>query len=124
VGKTEPILFDKVYTFRHVYFQTGEAVLNDEAKEELNQLVDILEKNSKLTIAVSGHTDNMGDSRSNLELSRLRAEAVISYLAAKGIATSRLSAKGYGSSKPLASNDTSEGRELNRRVEYILQGNK
>jgi outer membrane protein OmpA-like peptidoglycan-associated protein len=66
----------------------------------------------------------MGDSRSNLELSRLRAEAVISYLAAKGIATSRLSAKGYGSSKPLASNDTSEGRELNRRVEYILQGNK
>jgi outer membrane protein OmpA-like peptidoglycan-associated protein len=120
-GKTEPILFNKVYTFKHVYFQTGEAVLNVEAQEELNQLVELLQKNSALSISVSGHTDNTGNSADNIKLSQLRAETVIKYLADKGIAADRLRAKGYGSSKPIATNTTVEGREINRRVEFILQ---
>jgi outer membrane protein OmpA-like peptidoglycan-associated protein len=108
--------------FRYVYFETGKARLKPESTAELDQLLSLLEQNAELHIIVSGHTDNTGDEKSNVRLSQQRAEAVIEYLAEKGIAKHRLSAKGYGSSKPVTSNATQEGRDQNRRVEFVITG--
>ncbi len=115
---------NKVYTLKHVYFESGKARLNTDSQKELDQIVEVLQNNPALTITVSGHTDNTGDESNNLELSQRRAEAVINYLSAKGISTNRLIAKGYGSAKPLTANDTEQGRESNRRVEFVIQASK
>jgi outer membrane protein OmpA-like peptidoglycan-associated protein len=72
-----------------------------------------------MKVEISAHTDNRGSDAYNLQLSQKRAESVVNYLISKGIAANRIIAKGYGESKPLASNDDeAEGRELNRRVEF------
>ncbi|QHT70993.1 OmpA family protein [Rhodocytophaga rosea] len=111
---------NQTQVFRYVYFETGKARLKPESTAELDQLLSLLEQNSKLKIIVSGHTDNTGDKKSNVKLSQLRADAVIEYLAEKGIAKHRLSAKGYGSSRPVTSNASQEGRNQNRRVEFLI----
>jgi OOP family OmpA-OmpF porin len=71
-------------------------------------------------IEVAGHTDASGGAARNRELSRQRAESVRQYLISKSIAKARLQAKGYGPDKPIAGNDTPEGREANRRVEFVI----
>jgi outer membrane protein OmpA-like peptidoglycan-associated protein len=111
---------NKTQILRYVYFETGKARLKPESTAELDQLLSLLEQNPELKIVVSGHTDNTGDEKANLRLSQLRAEAVTDYLSNKGIAKDRLSARGYGSSKPVTSNDTEEGRNQNRRVEFVI----
>jgi OmpA-OmpF porin, OOP family len=73
-----------------------------------------------MSIEISGHTDNIGVDAANLKLSDDRAKSVVEYLTGKGVATSRFSAKGYGETKPVVTNDTEEGRALNRRVEFII----
>lgn len=107
---------------RNVFFNTASAQLRDESKIELNKLVEFLEKNSTVSIELSGHTDNVGDDRSNQVLSENRAKAVMEYLINKGISESRLTSKGYGETKPIASNDTEEGRQQNRRTEFRITG--
>ena len=77
----------------------------------------------KLKIEISGHTDNTGSATLNETLSQERAEAVVNYLKAKGIAATRMTAKGYGMLKPVASNATESGRQLNRRTEFEIVGN-
>jgi outer membrane protein OmpA-like peptidoglycan-associated protein len=69
---------------------------------------------------VEGHTDNIGKEELNIKLSQQRAEAIVSYLTEKGIDPSRLKAKGYGFSKPIADNNTEEGRAMNRRTEIKI----
>ncbi|WP_300664794.1 OmpA family protein, partial [Fluviicola sp.] len=76
-----------------------------------------------LKIEISGHTDNTGSASLNEVLSQQRAEAVVSYLAQKGIAASRMTAKGYGSSKPIASNNSEDGKQQNRRTEFEIKAN-
>jgi outer membrane protein OmpA-like peptidoglycan-associated protein len=76
-----------------------------------------------LKIEISGHTDNTGSATINETLSQSRAEAVVTYLSSKGIQSARLTAKGYGSSKPVATNTTDEGRQQNRRTEFEIKGN-
>jgi OOP family OmpA-OmpF porin len=71
-------------------------------------------------VRVEGHTDNQGNAKANTSLSALRASAVRSYLVSKGVDSSRLDAEGYGPDKPIASNNTAKGREINRRVEFII----
>lgn len=119
VANPEPDL-NHTQILQHVYFETGKANLKPESSTELDELLDKLQKHPAWHITVSGHTDNIGDENINLDLSRRRAEAVIEYLAAKGISRNRLAAKGYGSSTPVASNDTKEGRNRNRRVEFTI----
>lgn len=111
---------NKTYRLKHVLFWTGKAELSIEAEKELARLAEHLDNNPQLTISISGHTDNVGEEKANLALSQGRAEVVSRYLIEKGIAQRRIQAKGYGSSKPLAENDTQEGRESNRRVEFVL----
>ena len=76
-----------------------------------------------LKIEISGHTDNTGSASLNDKLSQERAEAVVNYLKSKGVAANRMTAKGYGSSKPIASNATASGRQENRRTEFEIKGN-
>ena len=74
----------------------------------------------KMRLEIHGHTDNVGEDEYNMKLSERRASAVVNYLIQNGISSSRLEYKGFGSSKPIASNDTEEGRQENRRVEVYI----
>ena len=85
----------------------------------LDNIINILKKTPGLKIRVEGHTDNIGSKKYNLELSEKRAEAIKAYLVGKGIEKSRITSIGHGLSKPIADNDTKEGRALNRRAELI-----
>ncbi len=104
----------------NIFFPSGSYKLTFSSYSELNRLARMLQKYPQLTIEIAGHTDNIGDPNANLMLSKQRAEAVSSYLKSKQIATSRLRAKGYGSSKPVVSNSTEKGRQQNRRIEFKI----
>ena len=87
---------------------------------ELDNLAQYLKENTETIISISGHTDNTGTEEHNLQLSEARAKAVADYLAAKNLDKARISFKGFGSSVPITSNETEEGRKQNRRVDFIL----
>lgn len=96
----------------------------DEASQQYlrSQIVPFLKEASSLRLMISGHTDNVGDSQQNLQLSIARAKAVVDLLVSAGISSSRLRYNGYGDSQPIASNGTWEGRKRNRRVEFEIVG--
>ena len=87
---------------------------------ELDKVVDFLNNNSSVEIEIAGHTDSKGSDDYNLNLSQGRAQAVVDYLIGQGIDEYRLVAKGYGETVPLETNDTDEGRAVNRRVEFTV----
>ncbi|MFM2268815.1 MAG: hypothetical protein RL757_2256 [Bacteroidota bacterium] len=105
---------------RNVFFETGSAALRPESETELMQLKDLLEKNPTIRIRIQGHTDNVGSASSNLALSQARAKSVNDFLIGKGISSSRLAAKGFGETQPVATNDNPEGRQQNRRTEFVV----
>ncbi|MFI5203675.1 MAG: OmpA family protein, partial [Flavobacteriales bacterium] len=113
VNDTTPILLD------NVFFDTDKFDLRPESYVELDKLVFLLKRNDKTKIELHGHTDNVGDKKHNLTLSLNRAKAVMNYLVTKGIDAKRLSAKGFGDTRPKVANDTPENRQINRRTEYI-----
>lgn len=100
-----------------VNFLTGTASLTTDARLTLDSVVDTLKASPAVKVEIGGHTDSKGTPEANDSLSESRAKSVMAYLAGKGVEADRMTAKGYGSSAPLADNDTAEGRELNRRVE-------
>ncbi len=108
---------------RNIYFDYDKATFKTESYSDLNKLEAMMRQNSNIHVEISGHTDSFGHWQYNRTLSQKRAEAVKDFLTKKGIDPRRIKAVGYGESKPLASNDDeSEGRELNRRVEFkVLQ---
>lgn len=108
---------------RNIFFDHGKATLRAESNAELDRLVKLMQDVPSLKIEISGHTDNTGSASINEVLSQQRADAVITYLKSKGIAAARLTAKGYGSSLPIAPNTTDEGRQQNRRTEFEIKGN-
>ncbi len=101
-----------------VLFDFDKADLKSSAYPILDEAVTVLEKNPGLNIEIQGYTDSTGAEDYNLKLSQRRAESVMAFLVNRGIDPGRLSAKGYGSANPVASNDTAEGRAKNRRVEF------
>ncbi len=103
--------------FDHLEFETGKAIIADGSYESLNNLVELLLKKTDWKLSVEGHTDNVGKAASNLILSKKRAEAVKFYLVQRGVGESRVVVKYFGQSKPIADNETEEGRQKNRRVE-------
>jgi len=112
----------KTFTLKNVFFDTGKATLRVESNKELDDLVDFMSHQKAIVIEVGGYTDNVGSDADNLKLSQARAEAVRTYLVKKGIGQDRIQAKGYGSADPVASNDTPEGKQQNRRTEvHILK---
>ena len=105
---------------RNVFFNTASHELLPASKSELKRLIDLLITNKTLFIELEGHTDNVGSEEMNLGLSERRANEVYTYLVGKGIEASRMAFKGYGYSRPISSNETPEGRALNRRTEFKI----
>ena len=114
-----PELKDFNFQAKNVQFNTASDVLTSVAITELNKLSKILNEHPTINIMIEGHTDNVGDATRNLNLSQRRADAVRNYLISKGgIAASRMQAKGFGSSQPIANNAIPTGKIANRRVEF------
>ena len=109
-----------VIMLNRVLFTLNSADLKPEAAQQLDQVVAGLKSQPTVTLEVGGHTCNIGTESYNLGLSRRRASAVRDYLTAHGIDGSRLTAEGYGEYSPIASNETEEGRQQNRRVEFRI----
>ena len=103
----------------YINFDTGKSIIRDESKPIIEQIVQMMKSNPELKIGVEGHTDNVGSPESNKTLSEARAKSVVSAIAAQGIPADRLSPAGFGQDKPVADNNTEEGRAKNRRVELI-----
>ena len=104
----------------NVTFKTNSADINASFYQVLNSVALVLKEFDKTVVDIAGHADSTGADDKNLELSQRRAGSVSSYLGAQGINAQRLIAVGYGEARPIASNDTAEGRALNRRVEITL----
>ncbi len=103
-----------------VQFESGSDRLKNTSTEKLDELVAILEQHPYYHLEISGHTDSRGNDAANLRLSKARAEACYNYLESKGVDVGRLQHEGYGETKPIASNATTEGRRKNRRVNFDL----
>ncbi len=116
----EPIEVGTTVVLENIYFDFNKTTLKSESFVELNKVVNFLNDNPTLQIEISGHTDAVGTDKYNEDLSQGRAESVVQYLIENGIGTNRLVAKGYGESKPIATNETDEGRAQNRRVEFTV----
>ena len=110
----------KVFTLNNVFFDSGKSTLRAESNHELNQLAEYMNIKKTLVIEIAGHTDNVGAADANQKLSEERADAVKQYLAKKGIDPSRVTAKGYGDTQPVADNGTAGGRQKNRRTEVHI----
>lgn len=114
----EAIEKDRIEVLNNIFFNTGAFTLDDKSKVELDLMVDFLKNNKQIGIEISGHTDDVGTDQVNLELSKKRAQSVMSYLQQSGIEAARLTAKGYGETRPVAKNDSEENRQKNRRIEW------
>ncbi len=113
----------RVFTLDNVYFETGKPDLTQASYIELNQLFDFMKIHKNAIIEIAGHTDNVGEDEANLVLSQKRAESVRNFLISKGIDKTRVSAKGYGETQAVATNETPEGRQSNRRTEVRILKN-
>ncbi len=112
--KREPVVL------HNVFFASGAAELLPESMYELKKLLDLLRTNETLSMEIHGHTDDVGTDEDNRVLSEARAKAVYDYLIDRGVDTSRLGYQGFGESRPTAPNDTEEGRQKNRRTEFVI----
>ncbi len=108
------------YALQAVQFETGKAVLKEDSKVVLDQVIDVMRRYPDFRLEIIGHTDDVGSEINNLKLSQRRAKACYDYLLSKGISADTMNSGGFGESNPIAPNDTKEGRSLNRRVEFIL----
>ena len=112
----------KSISLQNIFFDYKKTNIISDSEVELNRIVKLMKKYISLRIEVQGHTDNVGGKEYNQNLSLRRAESVMHYIVSKGIAKSRISASGFGFSRPLSTNDTEKGRKKNRRSEIIIIG--
>jgi|GEM_PF-2066294 len=123
IKKPKPKVEEKVVVetqsivLNNIFYDFDKATLRPESDPELEKVYAFLSQYPELKVELSGHTDALGSDKYNEKLSRKRAQTVVTYMINKGIAKDRIVAKGYGESKPIASNDTDEGRQINRRTE-------
>jgi flagellar motor protein MotB len=117
-----PIRVGEVMVMRNIFFETAKYELKPESIVELSKLLELLKFNPTMVIEVGGHTDNVGTSDYNLDLSENRAKSVAHYLTEQGIGPERIKWKGYGFSKPIGDNATEDGRAQNRRTEIRVVG--
>ncbi|MCE6990575.1 OmpA family protein [Dyadobacter sp. CY323] len=118
--KLIPIEEGQIVRLNNIFFATGKSTLNSESFPELNRIAISMTENKTLAIELGGHTDNTGSAEFNLKLSQDRADTVREYLIGKGIEPDRVGSKGYGETIPVAKNDTPEGQQQNRRVEFKI----
>ena len=106
----------------NIRFESGQSVFTEKSKKTIQQIADLLDEHKNVQIEISGHTDSSGNAKRNLQLSQNRVNAVKKSLMEYHIEATRLKAIGYGSTKPLVSNDTKKNRQINRRVEFKIIG--
>jgi outer membrane protein OmpA-like peptidoglycan-associated protein len=119
IGEGIKITFDS-----GILFDVNKADLRPAAQTNLQNLATILNKYPDTDVLVEGHTDSTGSEEWNLELSKMRAESVSHYLTQLAVSSSRFSVMGYGEAQPVASNETTDGRQANRRVELAIMANE
>lgn len=119
--KLQPVEVGTTVNLNDVLFEQGKTNLLPQSYPELDLVVSFLKSNPRVKIELAGHTDNRGIPAQNVKLSQARVDKVKSYLVSKGVEGKRINGKGYGGTKPVASNDTEESRQLNRRVEFIIK---
>lgn len=112
---------DRIELEQTVNFYSGQEVINPDSYDLLDAVADILRQNRRLRVRIVGHTDNVGDAAMNQELSLQRARSVANYLVGQGIDAERMEVEGRGESEPIADNATPQGREQNRRVEFLVE---
>jgi hypothetical protein len=115
-----PIKVGLPIRLNNLFFETAKFDLLQDSYIELNRLVAFMKEKPMVKIEIAGHTDAVGDTQRNLELSENRAKSVKSYLISKGIQESRIQVIGYGKTKPIADNSSEEGKAKNRRVEFVI----
>jgi Outer membrane protein and related peptidoglycan-associated (lipo)proteins len=118
----QPIRINSSLELKNILYETNSFQLNPSSYVELDKLVQLLQDNPSVKVQINGHTDNVGKPADNLLLSTNRAKSVVAYLVSKGVVATRLTAKGFGSSKPIADNSTEAGRAKNRRTELQIVG--
>jgi OOP family OmpA-OmpF porin len=117
-----PPVKEKVTITLNVQFDTNKAIVKDKYYDDIKRVADFMKEFPDTSASIEGHTDNIASAAYNQKLSEKRAGSVRQYLIDKfGIDGSRITATGYGLTKPIAGNDTEEGREKNRRVEAIME---
>lgn len=116
----KPLRKGESVVLKNIFFETDSYTLLDQSRVELSKLLSLLKTNTRISIEISGHTDNQGGDEYNMILSENRARAVFNYLVENGISENRLSYVGYGFHKPIDTNDTEKGRSKNRRTEFKI----
>jgi outer membrane protein OmpA-like peptidoglycan-associated protein len=116
----KPIEVGETFRLNNIFFDFNKSTLRVESFQELDRVIKLLNDNLSIEIELSGHTDNVGGDEYNLNLSQDRANTVVNYIISKGINSNRIISKGYGKSNPVATNDTEDGKQLNRRVEFKI----
>ncbi len=114
------VSMEQDFTLDGVQFEFDSSKLTSDAKVVLMEVIEAMKKYPNVKLEIQGHTDNVGEEAYNITLSQERAQAVKDYMVNNGVSTTRLTTKGYGENRPLASNDTAEGRALNRRIEFVI----
>ena len=121
----KPVIMEKGRQTLDVEFDFNKAIIKPGYDKDINDLAKVMKDYPDLKVVIEGHTDNIGTAEYNKKLSQERADAVKKYLVEKGIDANRIKAQGFGDERPIASNDTEEGRQKNRRVEaavdYIIE---
>lgn len=118
--EVQPIEVGKHYRLHNIYFAFNSADILANSQKVLDEFIVFLNDHPTLQISIEGHTDNVGSDEFNLILSENRAKAVYNYLVNNGIDANRLQYKGFGESNPIATNETEEGRAMNRRTEFVI----
>lgn len=113
----------EAFVLKNIFFDFDQVTLSKDSKDALQKLIDYLKQNANQKVEIIGHTDNVGRKKYNQALSESRAKAVVDYLVANGVDNGRLIYRGYGSLRPIASNDTEAGRSKNRRTEFKVVSN-
>lgn len=118
----KPVEIGKSYKMNDIYYESNSADLTASSKKVLDEFIEFLVENPNIKVDIEGYTDNVGPDYANLVLSQGRAKSVYEYLVSNGVSATRLGWKGYGESKPVATNDTEQGRAMNRRTEFLITG--
>lgn len=118
-----PIEVGQIVRLNNVFFDVDKWNLRKESFIELDRVVKLLTDNPAIEIEISAHTDSDGSDEHNFKLSDNRAKSVMDYIISKGVNETRITSKGYGETKPIATNDNAEGKQINRRVEFKISGN-
>jgi OOP family OmpA-OmpF porin len=116
--KVEKEVFETAY--KNLLFDSGKATIKSSSFPSLDKVANVLTKNPAWKLNLVGHTDSQGDDTFNMNLSKARAEAVKQYLTGKGVGSERITATGKGETMPIADNNTAQGRQDNRRVEFNI----